>query len=72
MTASQIQTWDIPFGYKVKSADLTEFVANLQKPKAVVTTITLTMGSWCTSFRILATGEWAESDFRNGSLGGEP
>jgi hypothetical protein len=59
----QMQTWDLPFGYKGKSADLTEFHANLQKLKAAGTTITLTMGSWCTSFPVNTTDEWADGDF---------
>jgi len=59
----QMQTWNLPFGYKGKSSDLSEFHANLQKIHAAGTTITLTMGSWCTSFPIKASQEWSDTEF---------
>lgn len=63
----QLQTWELPFGFSGKNASesLPVFQANLQQLHAAGITITLTMGSWCTSFPVLPEEEWGPTEFNN-------
>jgi len=61
----QLQTWELPFGYSGKNASesLPTFQANLQKLHAAGITVTLTMGSWCTSFPTMPSEEFTPTQF---------
>jgi hypothetical protein len=61
----QKQTWELPFGFSGHNAteSLPKFKENLQKIHEQGTTITLTMGSWCTSFPVHTSEEWTEEQF---------
>jgi len=58
----QVQTWQLPFGFDGKDLETarTKFIANLTEIHSHGVTITMTMGSWCTSFPL---EEWTEEDF---------
>jgi len=61
----QLQTWELPFGFSGQNASesLPTFQANLKQLKAAGITVTLTMGSWCTSFPVYQSQEWGPEQF---------
>jgi hypothetical protein len=48
----QVQTWQLPFGFDGKNLETAraKFIQNLTEIHQNGVTITMTMGSWCTSF----------------------
>jgi len=60
----QEQTWELPFGFEGNSTTaLPKFQKNLKLMHENGKTITMTMGSWCTSFPVLPSEEWSEENF---------
>jgi len=61
----QLQTWELPFGFSGQnaSASIPQFEANLRQMHSEGITITLTMGSWCTSFPVMPEEEWSPEQF---------
>merc|ERR1711966_614105 len=60
----QKQTWELPFGFEGNSTTaLPVFQKNLKLLHENGVTVTMTMGSWCTSFPVAQEEEWTEDQF---------
>jgi hypothetical protein len=62
----QLQTWELPFGFQGNASDpkvQETFHNNLKLLHENGVTVTMTMGSWCTSFPVSPEEEWGEDQF---------